>query len=901
MKSRSWVSEVFAWQPATVAHSAGGSTPDSTNILLSSGDSNRTIRAGRRRPTGPSSGPRERAEAPRRDRPTQSGGYTPQAPTSGGFTGGGGGSFGSSGGSSGSSGGGLPFGGGGGGGGLPFGGGGGLRLPPIVLIIGGILLCLCLGFLVISGGLGSLLGSSSGPVVQDSIDQPAINDATDLVDQTAQDAPIEQGQPAFGQYLAQDALPVQQAAIPTNNAAAIDTSSVKQGQTWTFLLYMDADDKILEQDIFVDINETELVGSTDRVNIVAQLDRYRGGFAGDGDWTGARRYYITRDNDLSRISSKVVQDLGEVNMSNPDTLIDFAAWGIENYPADKYVLIMSDHGMGWPGGWSDPDRGGSGQVVTRAPLGSALGNHMYLEFVDYAFNEIQKRSGLDKFEIIGMDACLMGHIEVLSALQPYARYAIVSQETEPALGWAYTNFLGELVNNPDVTGAQLGQTIVKGYISADQRILNNQARTEWVGRSGVTTTQLTNQLEQNITLTTADLSAVPALVDSLNTLAVRLQQADQRAVAKARNYAQSFTSVFGSVPPSYIDLGNFVGLIKQATNDANVNAAADNTLAALSKVVLITKRGPNKPGANGVSIYFPNSQLFSNPATGLQSYNIVAGRFAQASLWDEFLTYHYTGRGFEAKTGQATLPDAGALVRAPGGGGITLTPITASNNSVSIGETVLLSTQISGDNVGYIMFFTGYLDKESNSIFVADQDYMESSNTREVNGVYYPDWGQGSFTLEFEWEPLMFAISDGDTDATAALMPMSYGRRPEEAVYTVDGTYTFNDGETRSARLFFQNGVMRQVFGFTGDNSQGSPAEISPKQGETFTVLQRWLDLGADNTITPATQEGETLTFGTQPFIWKELDAAAGDYVVGFIVSDLDGNSKAVYTQVTVN
>ncbi len=56
------------------------------------------------------------------------------------------------------------------------------------------------------------------------------------------------------------------------------------------MLYMNADDKILEQDIFVDLNEAEMVGSSDRVNIVAQMDRFRGGFRGDGDWTDTRRY-----------------------------------------------------------------------------------------------------------------------------------------------------------------------------------------------------------------------------------------------------------------------------------------------------------------------------------------------------------------------------------------------------------------------------------------------------------------------------------------------------------------------------------------------------------------------------------------------------------------------------------
>ncbi len=33
--------------------------------------------------------------------------------------------------------------------------------------------------------------------------------------------------------------------------------------------------------------------------------------------------------------------------------LDFVTWAVSAYPADKYVLILEDHGAGWPGGWTD--------------------------------------------------------------------------------------------------------------------------------------------------------------------------------------------------------------------------------------------------------------------------------------------------------------------------------------------------------------------------------------------------------------------------------------------------------------------------------------------------------------------------------------------------------------------
>ena len=94
---------------------------------------------------------------------------------------------------------------------------------------------------------------------------------------------------------------------------------------------------------------------------------------------------------------------------------------------------------------------------------------------------------------------------------------------------------------------------------------------------------------------------------------------------------------------------------------------------------------------------------------------------------------------------------------------------------------------------------------------------------------------------------------------------------------------------------------MRQVLGFSYDDSNGAPREITPKSGDTFTVMEKWLDLDqSGNVVKTAQQKGDTLTFSGQPWKWKELDAAAGDYVVGFIVEDLDGNQQPAFGRVTV-
>ncbi len=174
---------------------------------------------------------------------------------------------------------------------------------------------------------------------------------------------------------------------------------------------------------------------------------------------------------------------------------------------------------------------------------------------------------------------------------------------------------------------------------------------------------------RDITLAAVDLEALPAVVESFNDLAYALQEADAKDIAQARSYAQSFTSIFGKdVPPSYIDLGHFAQLAARTSGKRSIGDAANRLQEAISAAVIAERHGKNKPGATGISIYFPNSALYRTAEAGPQSYTVAAERFASGSLWDEFLAYHYTGRSFERGETAVTLPRARGNHRSPGGG-----------------------------------------------------------------------------------------------------------------------------------------------------------------------------------------------------------------------------------------
>lgn len=687
--------------------------------------------------------------------------------------------------------------------------------------------------------------------------------------------------------------------------------------TWLIMLYQDADDQILEQDIFIDLNEAEQVGSTDQVTIVAQMDRFSGSFSGDGNWTSTRRYLVTQDSDMNRVGSTMLDDLGELDMGKKQTLIDFATWAIRSYPAENYVLILSDHGAGWLGGWSDdrPNRGSS----------------MRMQDIDEALAQIIAGTGIGQFELVGFDACLMGQLEVVSAIAPHARYAVVSEETEPALGWAYADFLGELNANPAMTGRELGQAIVNSYVAGDMRVTDTASRQAFLQAMGrdprMSAGDVAAALSGDITLSAIDLSTMRDLNTAVNSLAVALAGTNKRSVAAARQYAQSYTSVFGSnVPPSYIDLGHFVSLVAEQAQDSDVTAAARAVLTTLQRAVIAEKHGARRPASYGLAIYFPNSALYGATAgrTAQARYTVYAGRFATASLWDDYLTYYYADKTINPQAVDLTVldpimseetdfqaaaensaPAAGATITAPGAGQIGIAPLEVSASQIGPDDVLTLRTTVTGTNIGYIYYYVSWYSEEDNTYLTADMGYIAAETTREVDGVYYPDWGEDSvIPIEIDWEPTLYFMSDGNAshDQFAYFAPEVYGATEETDVYSVRGRYTFADGGTQiDAVIYFTgDGQMQSIYGFTGANGTGSPREITPNVGDTFMIYEEWLVFDANPEGEFIDYEGGTMTLGNNRFQMVPYYAFAGQYTLGIIVEDMNGNTVSEFTEVVV-
>ena len=120
---------------------------------------------------------------------------------------------------------------------------------------------------------------------------------------------------------------------------------------WTIMVFVNGKNN-LEKYALRDVNEMEMIGSTDKVNIVVELGRMEGFDSSDGDWKGVRRYFVKKDKDTNKITSPVVQDLGMKDMGSYQSVIDFGKWAKQKYPAKN---ICSYSGTTAPAGSNQPD------------------------------------------------------------------------------------------------------------------------------------------------------------------------------------------------------------------------------------------------------------------------------------------------------------------------------------------------------------------------------------------------------------------------------------------------------------------------------------------------------------------------------------------------------------------
>ena len=361
----------------------------------------------------------------------------------------------------------------------------------------------------------------------------------------------------------------------------------KAAAKWTVMVYVNAKNN-LETYGLKDVNEMEMVGSTPEVNIVAELGRINGYATNDGDWKGSRRYLVQKDSDLNKINSPVVMEILKSDMGNWQNLVEFVKWSQARYPAQRYALVVWNHGSGWNKSGEADGKGISyddetGSHITTGQLKQVL-------------------AATGKMDILAMDACLMQMIEVAYEVRTGADYIVASEETEPGDGYTYDTWLGPLAAKPSMTQAELSRVMVDSYTDHYQKIgqgaTQSSIRTENLYRLG----QLMN-------------GWTSALMAS----------GDVTAAKNARTKAQAFYY------SSNKDINHFVKLVGEGTQNAEVKAKGEELMKFLTGEVVYHNRatGSKYANASGLAAYLP----------GYYTASYDALEWAKDSNWDDFMKW----------------------------------------------------------------------------------------------------------------------------------------------------------------------------------------------------------------------------------------------------------------------
>jgi hypothetical protein len=345
-------------------------------------------------------------------------------------------------------------------------------------------------------------------------------------------------------------------------------------------------------------------------------------------------------------------------MGDGEVLSDFVRWARETYPADKYGLIIWDHGQGWRfrravhvatsmhvskdeiralGDFrkakghkrsADIDSFDENNNVLPTSYVTA-GSVRYVSSddssADHLFNrEIQDSLlndvGARQLDLLGFDACLMSMIETAFAMRDVADVMVGSEELEPGDGWNYELCLEPLLAAPDQSAEQLGAAIVDAY------------------------RQHYDPIDTETTLTAIKLRELDSLAQATTELA-------DACVANLSGHASSIRTARAACSeyaPGYglhgIDLKRFAGQLALHVANDDIEQAAQKVVDGVDVCVIENYAGADRMGSfgsSGLAVYFPSRRSLFNTDPDSEGYEESNGvypvEFVQRHRWDNFL------------------------------------------------------------------------------------------------------------------------------------------------------------------------------------------------------------------------------------------------------------------------
>ncbi|MEA2071384.1 MAG: clostripain-related cysteine peptidase [Asgard group archaeon] len=375
---------------------------------------------------------------------------------------------------------------------------------------------------------------------------------------------------------------------------------------WVFMVYLDGDNN-LERAAIEDFNELEEGYSAGRnISVLVLIDRAVGYDVSNGNWKGTRLYQILPDSDSS-FNSILLEDKGEMNMGDGETVEFFLNYTFANFPAEKYCLCFWDHGGGVNGLCLDDE---------------SENDFLTMDEMQKAIEDSEAGYG-EKLDIISHDACLMNVMEVGFELRNLADYFVASEDSVPNDGYNYKTLMEDLCANPTWTGLELAEAMIASY-------------------------EETNTYNVYTTLAALDLSVFSTCLNQINNFAQNLTNVILDGQGNSINRA--FQDTYDFYDFYFIDFRQFISHILSNTTLMSLypglNIAAIDVENKINELIVANySHSSYDVSLAGVSIFMPVNNSINQPY--IRNYISSSDRFLHMdwqayTKWDEFLNIFYS-------------------------------------------------------------------------------------------------------------------------------------------------------------------------------------------------------------------------------------------------------------------
>ncbi len=521
----------------------------------------------------------------------------------------------------------------------------------------------------------------------------------------------------------------------------------------------------------------------------------------------------------------LVDEQPSASMGEAQTLADFLSFAKTNYPAEKTAVVFWNHGGGSVSGASFDELYGFDSLTL---------DEMYA-----AFSSVWEPSAENQpLELVGFDTCLMATVDVANTFSDLAHYLVASEETEPANGWYYSQWVGALAQDTSMDGAELGKVICDAYY----------AGCEEVGT------------QDNTTLSLTDLSKVGPLLEAYESFGAE-------ALAAACT-DPAFFSQFGRVAAQSENYGgntkeqgytNMVDLGHMARQSAGMLSSSQSVLDALNDCVLYQVGGQYRTEATGLSCYYSYNG-------DVDEFNSYAGLGA-GEAFKYFYSYELTGElddsGMEyiADLDFTELPEVQNL-STMGWDGISLDVDDNGTAYMTLGPDA-------NDILAGIGFSLYYVDTENDLMMLLGTD-------NDMNA----DWDNGVFSDNFRgvW---------GSIDGNLVYMELSF----EGDDYNLYSVPVLLNGEEYNLQVVYdftgeQWGIIGARQGID-DNGMADKELRLLQEGDEITTIWYMATATGDDDFEPYEAATFTVTADTT---FAETQLFDGSYSMAFEMRDAMGN-----------